>query len=456
MTRALGNDGGTCGGKPREKSSRAATRTEFTPGSMVRIEALRYRCLRYVRCRLQRFHVLIGPNASGKSTFLDVPAFLGDFLRSGLTAAVEGDSKFAIRHRAPDAKQLTWMRKQDSFELAVEIAIPPKLQERLKNGNTPLCRYEIAVDVTGPLRVTSENLWLRPDQDEAPSQQRTLFPSPPEPPQGIVRAPGERTPTGWKKVVGRGEEPERVTFRAETSGWNNPFRVAADKAALASLPEDEERFPVATWFRRLLTEGVRRIALSSEAMRLPSPPGRARGYLPDGSNLPWVVHTLEKDHPARLQEWIAHVREALPDIQGVETREREEDRHRYLVLNYEGGLQLPSWLVSDGTLRLLALTLLAYVPNLSGIYLIEEPENGIHPQAVETAFQSLSSVYDAQVLLATHSPVILSMAEPASLLCFARDAQGATDIVAGNEHPTLKEWRGRLDLGSLFASGILG
>ena len=178
--------------------------------------------------------------------------------------------------------------------------------------------------------------------------------------------------------------------------------------------------------------------------------------MPDGSNLPWVVHALERDHPDKLKDWVCHVREALPDVVRIETREREEDRHRYLVLHLNSGLAIPSWLVSDGTLRLLALTALAYIPELTGTYLIEEPENGIHPRAVETVYQSLSSVYGAQVLLATHSPVILGMAEPEKILCFARDASGATDIVAGNEHPQLDQWLRTLDLGTLFASGVLG
>lgn len=426
------------------------------PGTIARIEALGYRCLRYVSCPLRRFQVLVGPNASGKSTFLDVPAFLRDFLRAGLIPAVEGDARLGIPHRASDPKQLTWMGQGHGFELAIEVGIPTELRDRVKNGKAHLCRYELGVSLEGTLRVVTENLWLRPADQAGGVAQKTLFPEPPAPPPGIVHPPRKRTPPGWKKIIGRGEEPERVIFCAETSGWNNPFRVSADKAALASLPEDEERFPVATWFRRLLSEGIQRLVLSSEAMRLPSPPSRAKGYLPDGSNLPWIVHSLETGFPDRLHDWVAHVQEALPDIERIETREREEDRHRYLVLVYKNGLAIPSWLVSDGTLRLLALTLLAYIPGLSGLYLVEEPENGIHPRAVETVYQSLSSVYGAHVLLATHSQVILGMAQPSELLCFARDEGGATDVVTGDEHPRLRDWRGKLDLGTLFASGLLG
>lgn len=147
---------------------------------------------------------------------------------------------------------------------------------------------------------------------------------------------------------------------------------------------------------------------------------------------------------------------ALPDIENIKTIERPEDKHRYLMLRYRGGLEVPSWMASDGTLRLLALTVPAYVPNLTGVYLIEEPENGIHPRAVETAYQSLSSVYNAQVLMATHSPVILSMVEADKVLCFAKTPTGETDIVRGIDHPNLKEWKGEANLGTLFAGGVLG
>ena len=126
------------------------------------------------------------------------------------------------------------------------------------------------------------------------------------------------------------------------------------------------------------------------------------------------------------------------------------------MLFYFGGLEVPSAVASDGTLRLLALTLPAYMPDFKGVYLIEEPENGIHPRAVEAMFQSLSSVYGAQILPATHSPVILSIAEADTALCFAKTPDGATGVVLGSEHPALRDWKGETNLGTLFAGGVLG
>jgi predicted ATPase len=425
------------------------------PGTVTRIEAHGYRSLRYVDQPLSPFDVLVGPNASGKSTFLDVIGFFGDLLRAGVEGAIQGDLRLRVPQRAPDGRHLVSMREGTRFELAVEMTLPVDRKERLRSESWDQCRYEIAVDVAETLRLAAETLWLRPAVELVP-RELALFPDPPAIPKSIVTPPRKRTPEGWKKVLSRGEEPERVNLVAETSGFNNPLRLGAGKAALASVPDDEDRFPVATWLRQALLDGVQRIVLSSEAMRMPSPPGRSMGFLPDGSNLPWVVHLLEKKHPDRLKAWIDHLREALPDLRSVSTSEQPSDRSRFLILHYTSGLEAPSWLVSDGTLRLLALTLLAYLPEVSGIYLIEEPENGIHPRALESVFQSLSSVYSAQVLCATHSPVILSMAEPANLLCFARTLDGATDIVRGTEHPRLRTWRGAVDLGTLFASGVLG
>ncbi|MCU0465730.1 MAG: AAA family ATPase [Anaerolineae bacterium] len=413
-----------------------------------RIVVRNYRALRYIDQRLGNVQVLIGPNASGKSTFLDVIAFVADMV-SGISITE------AVRQRAPNFRDITWMKQSDWLEFALEAEIP-ELQSK-RNYNR--LRYELRLGLgqNGELGLQAETLWLMRQSSDIPEEEvlPTLFPYLDHIPDRITSEPKQRTPPGWRKVLSKSEASNDY-FRSETTEWNNMFRLGPQRPALANLPEDPDRFPVATWFKRYISEGVQKIMLNSEALRRPSAPQSPRTFLPDGSNLPWVIHELEEKYPERLDQWVGHVQTALPDIETIRTIERPEDKHRYLVIHYNSGLQAPSWVISDGTLRMLALTILAYIPELTGVYLIEEPENGIHPKAIETIYQSLTHLYSAQVFLATHSPVILSMATPNQLLCFDRTDDGETDIVLGSQHPALTDWRGKVDLGVLFAAGVLG
>jgi hypothetical protein len=81
--------------------------------------------------------------------------------------------------------------------------------------------------------------------------------------------------------------------------------------------------------------------------------------------------------------------------------------------------------------------------------------NGVHLQAVEPVYQSLGSVYEEQVLVATHFPVPVGPIQPAQLLCFSRTAEGETDIVTGDQHPKLKNWKNGVLSSRLYAAGIL-
>jgi len=225
-------------------------------------------------------------------------------------------------------------------------------------------------------------------------------------------------------------------------------------SGLMTLPDDR-LFPATTWLRKFLQYGIRAVALNPADLAAPSPPTGGTKRI-TGANLARQVARLNDEYPLQSQDWLAHVRTALPDVRKIDSVLREEDKHRYVVIEYENGVRVPSWMLSEGTLRLLALTIFAYLPDPApGVYLIEEPENGVHPTALETIYQSLSSVPNAQVLVASHSPVLLSMARPEQILCFSKTAEG-TRIVRGNEHPALQEWRGEVSLGTLAASGILG
>jgi len=150
------------------------------------------------------------------------------------------------------------------------------------------------------------------------------------------------------------------------------------------------------------------------------------------------------------------VQTALPQVADIDVREREDDHHSYFVVSYKGGFKVPSPGLSDGTLRILTLTLLPYLSKHPAILVTEEPENGIHPRAIEAVLQSLSSMYDSQVWVSSHSPVVLARAKLDQLLCARLASGGGVEIVPGTDHPRLQDWRGGIDLGSLFAAGVLG
>jgi len=383
---------------------------------ITQIEAKNFRCLRDIHQPLGTFHILVGPNASGKTTFFDVLALLGRMVSNGLETA--------ISERTHNLYDLFWEKSGSQFELAIEAKIPDN--QHLQQPFDKI-RYEVTIGIDS---ISSESSIL------AESVFLTGFSS-------------------KRLVINKAKQDH---FYPEISSKNNAlsFRLGSQRSALGNLPEDESQFPVTIWFKNLLTTGIQPFVLNSQLMRQPSPPGQQRRFKPDGSNLPWIIEQLKKQTIENYKDWINHLQTACEDIEDIHTIVRPEDRHCYLVICYQGGLEVPSWMVSDGTLRLLALTLPAYLPHLSGIYLVEEPENGIHPKAVETVYQSLSSIYDAQVLLATHSPVILSTAKVEDILCFAKTKEGTTTIVNGNQHPNLTHWKGETDLGVLFAGGVLG
>ncbi len=389
-----------------------------------RIQALNFRCLRYVDLELDRFHVLVGPNGSGKSALFDAIAFVGDLISGGFDHAVD--------ERTNNFQDLVWGRpwKNVRFELALEFDNPDDLGP-LDNREVSRIRYELMVDegndVTPILResliVTDQPASISTESESIPDSICLSFPNSNElPVRGLIDM--------------------RETF--------GPGR------SMLNLSPSVGRFP-AKHLSQMLCDRFRVVFLDGKLLRRASRPKALNGpILPDGSNLPWAIQRLRNDAGNRFEKWLDHVRTAIRDLRDIRVVEREDDRHAYLMIQYANGVEVPSWSVSEGTLRLLALTLIAYLPDSDFIYLLEEPENGIHPLAVETVYQSLSSMWDSQVLIASHSPELLMCTKPENVLCFSRNDEGAAEIIPGDQHPRLSHWRSAADVDLLFASEILG
>ncbi len=402
-----------------------------------RVDCRNFRLFRDVSVQMGMFQLLVGPNGAGKSSLLDVIALLGDLLRVGLPSALLGDTRAEGRSRVSDPLQLCFQQGGPGFDLAVELNLPPAL---ISDAHDRI-RYSVKVAVDAG------------KGKETVIEEERLVLLARETSKGVVRllnsAGGGRSVL-QKTSTGRGDK-----YFAETSGWQESLRLPSRRLALADLPEDKERFPAANWVRRTLLEGMDRIELDAEALRRPSPPGLSTRLLPDGSNLPWLVDAMRKERPEVFGRFVAHVRTALPELVDIATLERAEDRHRYLVLEYASGTRVPSWVLSTGTLRLLALIFLGYFPAPGGVYILEEPENGIHPRAIETVYQALSTMDGAQLLCASHSPILLNLARREDILCFRKTEDGSAEVIPGMEHPALASLQGGADLGTLFAAGVL-
>jgi hypothetical protein len=364
----------------------------------------------------------------------------------------------ALAERTTDFRDLVWRREGDRFELAIEAPIPEERQSRLPEHQLDTIRYETALGIdpkTGEVGFLEEKVLLKQAEPAQPAE-RAFFPFDSPPRKTLLMPKTGSVRTVVHKVPGKKDNYYSEVYKERGKGWAVAFQLGPRKSALGGLPEDESKFPATIWFKNLLTQSVQPFVPSGVGMRPASPPGQGNQLKPSGSNLPWMVSQLKENLPELFRKWIEHLKTALPDLETVSSVERTEDKHRHLLIRYQNGLEVPSWGASHGTLRLLAFTLPAFLPNFSGVYLVEEPENGIHPRAVKTLFQSLSSVANAQILMTTHSPVVLSAAESQQVLCFAKTDGGATDVIAGNEHPVLKDWQGKKNLGILFANGVLG
>ncbi len=392
-----------------------------------------YGPLRSLTAEVAPFTVMIGRNATGKSTFMDSLGFVSDCLEHGVQGALE--------RRCRRVEELFWRGNGRAFSFAFEFRLPPR-KYLPRDPRLEIARYELSIGSTEPPGdgpgVRFERLYLKPSGP---------------PPSTALH---EQTPRGWRRVLSLSPKGT-AWYRAErsTQKWKTVFNLGTQKLALSNLPEDLTRLPVSNRVRGLFLDGIQKLALHPAVMTSACSPLRGRKFQVDGSNLPMVVRELEERHPQSYQDWTEHLREALPDVDRVEVVERAEDRHLYLQLTYSGGFKVPAWRLSEGTLRVLALTLIPFAARPDAIFLVEEPENGIHPQALEAVHQALSLASRVQVVIASHSPVFVGTVEPRDLLCFSLE-DGETRVVKGSEHPVLESWQRDVDLGTLFASRVLG
>ena len=311
-----------------------------------------WRNFRSADVRLTDRVLVIGPNASGKSNFLDAIRFLRDIAKPG------GGLQSGLIQRGGLSKvRCLTARQEPDVEVQVELS---------EYGSTADWRYEIGM--TQQVRgyryqlLRYERVWRRGEL--------------------ILERPDD---------TDRSDELRLTQTHLEQISANAKFR-------------DIGR----------LFESIRYIHLVPQLLRHPEAfQGPPSGEDPYGRNfLEYVAKTPEKTRKSRLRRIEAALREAVPQLKNL-TDTKDEAGVPHLEAVYEhwrpnAGRQQEDQF-SDGTLRLIGL----FWALLDGDapLLLEEPELSLHSAIVARLpglFAGLQRKRKRQTIVSTHSPELLS------------------------------------------------
>ncbi len=204
------------------------------------------------------------------------------------------------------------------------------------------------------------------------------------------------------------------------------------------------------------------LTLSPERMGLPVPQQRTGGGVSlagDGSNIAdFLLDLRRQDQNAfdGIVETMAYVLPYAKDIAPSLTSS-EIERKAWLQLT-ESDFKVPGWMLSAGTLRLLALLALLRHPKPPPLILIEEIENGLDPRSMHLVVDEIRNAVlggVTQVILTTHSPYLLDLLTLEHLVLVERDRNGAPRFRRPADDVSLAAWADKFSPGKLYTMGNL-
>ena len=366
-----------------------------------------FKCLRDIEVAFGPFTVLIGPNDSGKSSILDALRLLGRTVVEPISAIFKRDDELRVLawrggDRSPKATPpITWAVGLDTVE-----------------GSR--WRYE--------LRLGGSHVY-----------------------EHIVSL-GDGRPLEARKNDGAG------TVLCEINdGYPSEDAVpGAVHEAFYVFFEDN---------RRELLELARapRYRLNPDLLRSPAVPTPDAVLSTTGDNLAEVLDRLitgpDRSAIARLEQAL---HDAVPTLRGIALRTVDgktgaKSLEFVLSTGTKGPpVTIPCAHASDGAMLLTAFLALAFSGD-PGLILIEEPENGLHPSRLKDVIDMLRKISEGalgnaprQVIITTHSPLLLNYTRPEEVRIVRRDLEKGTMVTSMSEVPDVQELLGEFGAGELW------
>lgn len=388
---------------------------------------------------LQPLNVLIGPNASGKTNFIEVlellratPTNFAAAIRDGGGAAEwvwKGDyTKHMIKEvmRGRDLEDvLTLSPKASTIE--VEISRGPRIVQPLK--------YRLSFTaISSRVNIIAESIErVNTPQGAKPYFYYTFQ-------QGLpvinirVRTPGEQT-------------EERTVQWDERSMDQSVLAQRKDPDLYPELYSLGWGFQSIQMFREW-TFG--RYGALRQPQRADLPEQR---LLSDFSNLALVLNQIEHKSGPVFNE---HLKRFFPRFERMSTSISGGTVQFYL---HESGFSapIPATRLSDGTIRFIALLATLLAPEPPSLVCIEEPELGLHPDAVALLADLLVEASQRmQLVVTTHSDALVSALTNQPAAVVACERPGAGTVLRRLDPEKLANWLDDYRLGDLWRMGELG
>jgi predicted ATPase len=440
---------------------------------LTRLEVSGFKNLADLSVEFGPFTCIAGPNGVGKSNVFDAIQFLSLLADMPLMQAAE-----AVRgtrdERTGDPRDLLWNGdSSQTMKFAVEMVVPPSVEDDFGQRVEPritFLRYELDIAYSSPdKRDRRGRLVLLAERmrhiniGDAPNHIR--FPL-------SVKEFRSKVVTGRRSggaFISTDESKDRViTVHQDGGSRGRPRRASATRApatvvSTISIGDD----PTILAARREM-QSWRRLALEPTALRSADRFTDSRLIASDGSHLPATLYRIANEAADRGEDprdVYARVSSRLSELTGLSIQELEvdaDDTRELLTLRLveRSGVDIPARSLSEGTLRFLALCVLLEDPQVGGVLCMEEPENGIHPANIKPMIDLLEDLAVdpqlppgpdnpvRQVIVNTHSPVVVQVIDPEDLLFATARSVTAEDskvLSALELRPMIGTWRASRD-----------
>lgn len=378
------------------------------------------------RIELTPLNVLIGPNASGKSNFIEAIELLH---------ATPTDFSEPIRIGGT-AGEWQWKGVSPQKPATLEANLSPA-------GSTRELRYRLSfTHANNRMEVVDEALEdankLRPEENDVFFYYRFQNGHPVMNVRQMVKeGDPARPPYVQRKLQRESLNPEQSVFsqRKDPDLYPEVTRVA-------------EQFGRIQIFREW---GFGRSAALRQAQpaNLPSDT-----LLPTIVNLGLVLNDLE--HQDTWPRFLEYMQRFLPRFKRLTTKIQGGSVQIYF---HEDGLKtpIPATRLSDGTIRFLALLAVLLHPKKAPLLCIEEPELGLHPDALAIIAELLvEAKATTQLIVTTHSDVLVSaLTEEANSILVSDYLSGGTEF-RRLDSGKLESWLEKYRLGEIWRMGKLG